>query len=149
MWKSNDSYCTDKQLLESLRQMPKGSIMIIDGPSGCGKTRLLKQLSELGGRALRIYSIGEFKEMLSISIRHPHRTLQNLFFDDIVAVEDIDFLGITESLQTQAAFFLRHAAENGSVILTGIRINERVPIVVDSFRKHGKALRIWEYDVWA
>ena len=92
MWCYDKITITDEELLQILKEASEGSITVLDGPSGCGKTHLLKQLEASGVRSIDKYSVEAIKELIMERIySSPHRQW-NLIGDDIIAIEDIDFL---------------------------------------------------------
>lgn len=144
MWSNKSKTITDEALLETLKEIPKSSITVLDGPSGCGKTRLLKRLRQ-SGRVIDLYSSEDLKEHIMWRLRHFPNLPGGLPGLDIIVVEDIDFLESAKSVQTEAAFLIERALDEKCVILTGIQIRDRVPTIVDAFIRHNRDLTIWEF----
>lgn len=145
MWRNDKTTITEDGLLEVLKEAPKGSISILDGPSGCGKTLLLKQLAASEGRSVEKYSVEAVKELVMERIySSPHRQ-RNLTSDDIIAIEDIDFLNTAKSLQIEAAILIEKASAEHAVIITGIQLSKRVPVMMKTLERHCDNLLVWKY----
>lgn len=145
MWQHDQTTITEEELLKILKDVPHGSITILDGPSGCGKTRLLKQLEASEVRSVEKYSVEAIKELVMERIySSPHRQW-NLTSDDIIAIEDIDFLSAAKSLQIEAAILIEKASAEHAVIITGIQLSKRVPVMMKTLERHCDNLLVWKY----
>lgn len=145
MWQHGQTTITEEGLLKALKDAPKGSISVLDGPSGCGKTFMLKQLAAPGGRSVEKYSAEAVKELVMERIySSPHRQ-RNLTGDDIIAIEDIDFLSAAKSLQIEAAILIEKASAEHAVIITGIQLSKRVPVMMKTLERHCDNLLVWKY----
>jgi len=145
MWQQNQTGITEEVLLEALKDAPRGSIFVLDGPSGCGKTLLLKQLAASGGRSVEMYSVEAVKELVMERIYSSPRRQRNLTGDDIIAIEDIDFLSASKSLQIEAAILIEKASVEHTVIITGIQLSKRVPVMMKTLERHCDNLLVWKY----
>ena len=145
MWRNDKTTITEDGLLEVLKDAPKGSISILDGPSGCGKTRLIKRMEASEVRFVEIYSVEEIKDLIMAKMRTSPYRQRNLTGDDIIAIEDIDFLGTTKSLQIEAAILIERASAEHAVIITGIQLSKRVPVMMKTLKRHCDNLLIWRY----
>ena len=145
MWRNDKTTITEDGLLEVLKDAPKGSISILDGPSGCGKTRLLKQLEASELRSVEKYSVETVKELIMERICSSSHRQRNLTGDDIIAIEDIDFLSASKSLQIEAAILVERASAEHAVIITGIQLNKRVPFLMKILKWHCDNLLVWKY----
>lgn len=145
MWQHGQITVTDEELLQTLKETIQGSITVLDGPTGCGKTRLLKQLAASEGRSVDKYSVEAIKELVMERIYSaPHRQ-RNLTGDDIIAIEDIDFLNMAKSLQIEAAILIEKASAEHAVIITGIQLSKRVPVMMKTLERHCDNLLVWKY----
>jgi len=145
MWQHEQITITDEGLLQIMKEAPEGSIFVLDGPSGCGKTRLLKQLEASEVRSVEKYSVEAIKELIMEKIySSPHRQW-NLTGDDIIAIEDIDFLSAAKSLQIEAAILIEIASAEHAVIITGIQLSKRVPVMMKTLERHCDNLLVWKY----
>ena len=143
MWKYEGKEINSNDLLLVLSGLSQGSITALDGPSGCGKTTLLRKLEASEDRSLEKLTVEELREFIMERLRFsPHRA-RKLSGADIIAIEDIDFLGAAKSLQYEAAFIIEKTIEEHSVIITGIRLRKRVPILMRALKRHN--LQVWEY----
>ena len=123
----------------------KNEFVSILGPSGCGKTRLLKQLKASEVHSVEKYSVEAIKELIMEKIySSPHRR-RNLAGDDIIAIEDIDFLSAAKSLQIEAAILIEKASAEHAVIITGIQLSKRVPVMMKTLERHCDNLLVWKY----
>ena len=143
MWKYEGKEINSNDLLLVLSGLSQGSITALDGPSGCGKTTLLRKLEASGDRHLEKLTVEELREFIMERLRFsPHRA-KKLSGADIIAIEDIDFLGAAKSLQYEAAFLIERTIEEYPVIITGIRLRKRIPILMRTLKRHN--LQVWEY----
>lgn len=145
MWKHGQQFVTDGELLDSLQAISTGTILMLDGPSGCGKTRLLKQLAQNSERLIDVYPIDTFKELIVKRLSCAVHLLPELCGRDIIAIEDIDFLRVSKSIQYEAAFVIEHTSKTHPVILTGIHLLNRLPGMIDSLKIRELNLVVWEY----
>lgn len=145
MWKSADLCLTNEQILEVLIQLPIGNILLLDGPTGCGKTSLLKKMATSEMRTIKIYSIEDFREFLVERIRRSPYRLTELPGNDIIAIEDVDFLGCTDSIQIEAAFLIERSLKKHPIILTGIQLYNRLPDMIQYFLRSKNYIRLCEY----
>lgn len=145
MWQHEQITVTDEELLKILKMARESSITVLDGPSGCGKTHLLKLLEASGMRSVEKYSVEAVKELIMEKIySSPHRR-RNLAGGDIIAIEDIDFLSAAKSLQIEAAILIEKASGEHAVIITGIQLNKRVPVMMKALERHCDNLLVWKY----
>lgn len=143
MWRSGGTEINSNDLLLVLSGLSRGSITALDGPSGCGKSTLLREMEASGDRRVEHYTVEELRELIMQRLRFsPHRA-RELSGTDIIAIEDIDFLGAAKSLQYEAAFLIERTIEEHPVIITGIRLRKRVPILMRALKRHN--LQVWEY----
>lgn len=144
MWSHDNMLITDAELMEILKLIPKGNLIALEGPSGCGKTRLLRQLKQ-SRRKIDVYSSEDLKEHIIWRLRHLPNSPWGLPGLDIIVVEDIDFLGYAESLQAEAAFLIERALIGNGIIITGIKLRERIPVILNTFIRHNCNFTMWEY----
>ena len=144
MWSHENMLFTDSELLELLKAISKGDIITLDGPSGCGKSRLLKQLKQ-SGKKVDVYSSEDLKEHIMWRFRHFPDLPSGLPGLGIIVVEDIDFLESTKSIQIEAAYLIEQALIENGIIITGIRLRERIPTIINTFFRHNRNITMWEY----
>lgn len=143
MWQCEGKELSSGDLLQSLSALPQGSITALDGPSGCGKSTLLRELEASGDRRLEKLTVEEFRELIMERLHFaPHRS-RILSGAYIIAIEDIDFLGAAKSLQYEAAFLIERTIQEHPVIITGIQLRKRVPILMRALKRYN--LQVWEY----
>ena len=143
MWQCEGKELSSGDLLLSLSALPQGSITALDGPSGCGKSTLLRELEASGDRRLEKLTVEELRELIMERLHfapHRSRVLSGAY---IIAIEDIDFLGAAKSLQYEAAFLIERTIQEHPVIITGIQLRKRVPILMRALKRHN--LQVWEY----
>ena len=145
MWQHDQTTITDEELLQIMKEAPEGSISVLDGPSGCGKTRLLKQLDASKVRSVEKYSVEAIKELVMGRIYSSPHIQRNMTGDDIIAIEDIDFLNTAKSLQIEAAILIEKASGEHAVIITGIQLSKRVPVMMKTLERHCDNLLVWKY----
>ena len=145
MWQHDQTTVTDEELLQTLKETIQGSITVLDGPTGCGKTRLLKQLAASEGRSVDKYSVEAIKELVMGRIYSSPHIQRDMTGDDIIAIEDIDFLNTAKSLQIEAAILIEKASAEHAVIITGIQLSKRVPVMMKTLERHCDNLLVWKY----
>lgn len=134
MWvdRTDETVLTDDELFGRLKEWDR-QIVLIEGPSGCGKTRLLQRLSQEDSRQTMIFQEDRFIRFLLADLcseekgKPFHEFLQDY---GVVCVEDIDLLSGKEYTQEAAAQCLSQAARGTLIILTGIRLQERVETLI-------------------
>lgn len=141
MWSHENMLFTDSELVELLKAISKGDIITLDGPSGCGKSRLLKQLKQ-SGKKVDVYSSEDLKEHIMWRFRHFPDLPSGLPGLGIIVVEDIDFLESTKSIQIEAAYLIEQALTENGVIITGIRLRERIPTIINTFFRHNRNIAV-------
>ena len=144
MWGA-EQHLTNEQMLEVLKRLPTGSVTLLDGPSGCGKTQLLRQLAESGVREIEIYSVGELEEYFRERQARASHLLWELPGNDIIAIEDIDFLESIKSMQVEVLVLIKRTLKEHAIVLTGIKLRERVNTIVDGLSASTDDFTIWEY----
>ena len=145
MWQHDQMTITDGELLQILKERPAGSITVLDGPTACGKTRLLKQLEASGVRSVKTHSVEAIKELI-IERAYTSPSIQRILGDsDIIAIDDIDFLKTAETFQTAAAILIEKASSEHAVIIAGIQIGERIPVMMEILERRRNDLLVWKY----
>ena len=145
MWQHDQMTITDGELLQILKERPAGSITVLDGPTACGKTRLLKQLEASGVRSVKTHSVEAIKELI-IERAYTSPNIQRILGDsDIIAIDDIDFLKTAETFQTAAAILIEKASSEHAVIIAGIKIGERIPVMMEILERRRDDLLVWKY----
>ena len=146
MWFDEEAQAalTDDQLLDLLKKS-KAQVILLEGPTGCGKSRLLKNMQQTDARRTKILAEDAFVRSLlaTASAGRGEKTFSELADGcEVVCVEDIDLLNGKTATQEIAAQTLRAAAKEALVVLTGIRLRERVEPMLEELREHA---RLFEY----
>lgn len=125
-----DSTYTKEELLYFLEREEHG-IVILEGYSGCGKTSLLKELQKQCSKKVFLTPYESFLQdsLFSVRTSTSEKSYRSCFIPDdcIYAIEDIDFLHGRFHAQTYLGSVLNERANHSLIILTGIRINNRIP----------------------
>lgn len=126
---SNHSY-TPNELLNFLKEKATG-IVLLEGDSGCGKTSILKMLKEDSPKPVHIVSYETFlqKYILPniVNKLENHITVNPIPDGCTYAIEDIDFLRGRLHTQLHLGALFNEKAADSLIILTGIRIPNRIP----------------------
>lgn len=124
-----------RELEEGLFGMDSG-VVVLDGMTACGKTRLLKSLRCRRGGAMAVVSYEDVTvEYVRLLNKHggdsKERMVALLGAYPALAVEDVDFLRGKPFTQMDVGDILRAVSGNSLVILTGFRIRESVPELLE------------------
>jgi len=135
MWydRTDREALTDEALLERLKEYDH-QIILLEGPTGCGKTRLLRKLEQEDARQMLILSEERFVRSLLAECgakegEWPFHKLTERF--GIVCIEEADMMCGKTATQESAAYYLGKAAENALMIITGIRLCERITVLIE------------------
>ena len=128
----------EEKIKELLNDEQRSRLIIIDGRSGSGKTRLIKKvLVGFDNKVIIPYS--EFIDLMVCDIKS--RTdyfKESLFQYKIIAFDDIDFLRGKLAAQETTGYIINSLLKsNIHVILIGINLIERTPILLTTVNKEG------------
>jgi len=138
----NEALCTDEELKNFLRSAGH-MVVLLDGPTGCGKTMIMKSLAAEESANVGFMS----SQILSLSIIDKILHKWDIAKSEYAAystlcIEDVDISLHTPSSQTSAAYTVMRACEKQLVVLTGIKCEERIPVLLDTIKS---PLRIFRY----
>ena len=113
-------------------------VAILDGPSGCGKTHILRLIRESNAeKTVTVMSARDIMDELLpwiVERRGDARSYAHSFADtEVLCIEDTDMslLG-KEATQCEISEMVQSFAKHGMVILTGIDVKEKVPVLYDN-----------------
>lgn len=137
---------TDEALLERLKEYDH-QIVLLEGPTGCGKTRLLRKLEQEDARQTLILSEERFVRSLLAECgakegEWPFHKLTERF--GIVCIEEADMMTGKEHTQEAAAQLISAAARQALVIVTGIRLRERVATLLSKLEAPARLIEFRE-----
>ncbi len=124
---------TDGQLVELLQEIGSQAVLI-EGPTGCGKTRAMKLLNEKIGEDLLLLPEDYFIQSMlkSVGADVKARPLAELFEGrKVICIEEADLMSGKRATQESAAEYLGKAASGALVILSGIKLRERIPALIE------------------
>ena len=121
-----------KHELREIIENRNSGIILIEGPSACGKTYLLKKLRDTSPRQVRLVSYETISDTMTANMqdhRYDPQALADSFSSEVLCIEDIDFLRGKEHTQMEFAFLINNLSEHNLVILTGINLSARLPLL--------------------
>lgn len=111
----------------------KFGAVLLDGCSGCGKTMLLKRLKETTSRPVYIFSYENVVDEILRAARAKETCEQYLLDisenNCVIGIEDVDYLRGKEATQACLAEMVCNAAEKHLVIMSGIDVLSKTPIL--------------------
>lgn len=129
---SSGDKLSPEELLQYMLQK-KGGIVLLDGYSGCGKTTILKKLREASSRPVYIFSYESVVDEILRAAR-AKETCERYLLDIsenncVIGIEDVDYLRGKEATQACLAEMVCNAAEKHLVVMTGIDVWSKTPIL--------------------
>ena len=140
IWKNEkgEEFTAD-MLYEHILKITSG-LVFLSGPSMCGKTAMLKKIQSESERKINISECDDIIQCLIKNIESKtdfNNEIANMAGDDILAVENIDFMKNKETTQKEFGLIFKQLISEGHlIIVTGIKISQRVPDLLETLNKN-------------
>ncbi len=118
-------------LLQYLVKQDK-RIILLDGYSGCGKTTMLKRLMPAAACPVFLFSYRDIVDEILRTECSCDKYLYDLHGKtSIICIEDVDYLSGKDATQAYLAQMILIAARKHTVILTGNRAQQKLPVLCE------------------